>query len=93
MYFFRSCAKKEGEEEKRTSEKEKHSLLELLTQARPYIPTVPAAAAAAVAAAPHYQLLRGAYLYGLFHGKDGCLKLIVNNYVCLKYNIWVFVRL
>ena len=28
-----------------------------------------------------------------FDGKDGCLKLIVNDYGYLKYDIWVFVRL
>ena len=50
MNFFRSRAKKEGEEEKRTSEKENRSTLEL------YDYIVPAAAAAA-AAAPHHQLL------------------------------------
>ena len=36
MYFFRSCAKKEGEEEKRTSEKENRCPLELSTHAPPY---------------------------------------------------------
>ena len=46
MYFFHSYAKKEGEEEKCTSEKENRSPHELSTQA------VPAAAAAAAAAAP-----------------------------------------
>ena len=56
-------------------------------------PTVPAAAAAAAAAAPHHQLLRGACLYGPFDGKTGCLKLIVDDYGYLKYDIWVFVRL
>ena len=44
-------------------------------------------------AAPHRQLLRGACLHGLFDGKEGCLKLIINDYGYLKYDIWVFVRL
>jgi len=61
MYVFHSCAKKEGEEENCTPEKENRSPHELSTQAV----SPAAAAAAAAAAAPHHQLLRGACLYGL----------------------------
>jgi hypothetical protein len=84
MNFFRSRAKKEGEEEKRTSEKENRSTLELSyqqqqqQQQQQQPPTI-----------SYYEELA----YMDFDGKGGGLKLIANDSGYLKYYIWVFVRL
>jgi hypothetical protein len=80
MNFFRSRAKKEGEEEKCTSEKENRSTLELSyqQQQQQQPPTI-----------SYYEELA----YMDFDGKGGGLKLIANDSGYLKYYIWVFVRL